>query len=734
MRDLTQSQAKRVEELIGQMSLDEKIGQMNLESPSIVGGFDVPFSELIEMMADGRISKEEFTRIMSGAKTDYHEDMIRAGQAGALMIEDPARANLVQRIAVEESRLGIPLLIGYDVIHGLKSVFPIALAEGGSFDRELYEETARMAAREARADGINWVFSPMLDVARDARWGRVSEGPGEDPYLISEFARAKVRGLQGGKEKGEAYAAACIKHYAGYGACEAGRDYNTTSIALHLLYNIYLAPFRAAAEEGAKSVMAAFNDLNGIPCTADRWLIRSVLKDQFGMDGMVVSDANAIRECILHGIAEDDRDAARQAVCAGLDMDMGTEIYLNHLKDLAEEETAVMSAVDEAVRRILSVKMWLGLFENPYVSEEEMKLVSAVSPKHRDLCLKAAEESIVLLKNDTGILPLAHHTKISLVGTLADSEEETAGSWAMAFRKEDCVSIRAGMEKEFPFLKYYPAGGPEGDMSAQDAEAAAEYGDVIVAVLGETAAMSGEASSRADITLPGKQRKILEKLAAAGKPVILVLMNGRPLVLDWEKENIPVILEAWQLGIEMGTAVAKVLCGKKNPEGKLASTFPASVGQCPIYYNHPGTGRPGGRSKFTSKYLDVPFEPLYPFGYGLSYTAYKYSDLSVKDTGDGLKISVQVCNTGEYDGRETVLFFIQDVTASLVRPVKELKEFVKISLRRGETKRVSVFLEKARMGFWNNEGTYCLEDGKFRIFAGRNSEDNLMKEVSVSFL
>ena len=370
---LTQEQKQRVEDLLARMTLEEKIGQMNQESPSIVGGFDVPFEELIEMMTDGRISKEEFGKIMSTAKQDFHEDEIRKGRVGSLMVQDPVKVNELQKIAVEESRLGIPLIFGLDVIHGFRSVYPIAIAEAGSFDTDLMERTAQMAAKESRAAGVAWHFAPMVDVARDARWGRVSEGPGEDPYLGSTFARAKIRGLQNDQSSTENYVAACLKHYVGYGACESGRDYNTVSMAMHVFYNNYLKPFEAAVDEGAATVMAAFNDLNGIPCTVNRFLLRDILKDSLGFPGFVVSDANAIRECITHGICEDDMDAGIQAATAGMDMDMGTEIYVKNLREAVESGRVSMEVIDEAARRILSVKMWLGLFDHPYVAEEAMK-------------------------------------------------------------------------------------------------------------------------------------------------------------------------------------------------------------------------------------------------------------------------------------------------------------------------------------------------------------------------
>ena len=731
---LNEQQKAFVEDLLSRMTLDEKIGQMNQESPSIVGGFDVPFSELIEMMTDGRISQEEFGRIMSTAKQDFHEDDIRAGLVGSQMVNDPRQNNALQKIAVEESRLGIPLIIGFDVIHGFRSVFPIAIGEACSFDDALFEETAHMAAAESRAHGINWNFAPMIDAARDSRWGRVSEGPGEDPLLGSRFARAKIRGLQNDTSSPLNYVAACTKHYVCYGACESGRDYNTTSMSVSNLYNVYLPAFRAAMDEGAATVMAAFNDLNGVPCTVNKWLLRDILKGEFGLDGFVVSDANAIRECVIHGIAEDDRDAGVQAALAGMDMDMGTHIYKEYLKAEVEKGTIPMEVIDEAVRRILSVKVWLGLFENPYVPAELIEAYEKGLPQaHIDLCRKAAEESMVLLKNEGGILPLDRKQKISLVGRLAGDANEVCGAWAMAWKPEDCISIQMGLEAAGADVTYYPCGGPEGEIDFDEVDRACSDCDVIVAVVGETCAMSGEASSKADIRLPGGQRAMLERLLASGKPVVTVLMNGRPLALGWEAEHLPVLLEAWHLGIRMGDAVAAALFGDVNPSGKLSSSFPSVTGQCPVYYNHPSTGRPGSKSKFTSRYLDAPWDSLFPFGYGLSYTTFAYDDLTVEEDGNALNITVRLKNTGDRTGIEVAQLYMQDVAASLVRPVKELKDYQRVALEPGEEKILSFWLAKKDMGFYDNSGKYLLEDGLFRISVGGSSRDCLLQEIRVAF-
>ena len=730
---LTREQENRIEELIREMTLDEKIGQMNLPSISIVGGFNIPFSEMIEMMHDGRLTKEQVSEMMKDSHQDYQEDDIRAGRIGAMMVTDASVVNRLQKIALKESRLGIPLLIGLDVIHGFYSVYPIALAEACSFDEELFEQTAAMAARESRSAGVNWHFAPMLDIARDARWGRCSEGPGEDPYLASLFAAAKIRGLQGNTDSYENYVAACVKHFAGYGACEGGRDYNTTAIPGHLMYNVYLAPFEAAVKSGAVSAMAAFNDLNGTPCTVNRKLLRETLKERFGMSGFIVSDANAIRECVVHGAAENDADAGIKAVTAGMDMDMNTAIYLEHLAQAVNEGKVSMDIVDDAVRRILRVKMWLGLFDDPYIKAETVERYKVLPDENRALARRAAEESIVLLKNEHEILPLKPDQKISLVGALADMPAESIGAWAASFRKEDLVSIKQGFENGGAEFKFFPCGGPEEMLNHDEIREACAYGDVIVAVVGEKTSMSGEASSRSDITLPGEQRKMLEELAASGKPVVAVLLNGRALALGWEAENIPAIVEAWHLGIEAGNAVFSILSGRVMPQGRLSVSIPRATGQCPVYYNHPNTGRPASRSKFTSKYIDLQNGALYPFGYGLTYTSFEYSGLDVTVGDDTVTYTVTVKNTGSRQGTETVQFYSRDVAASIVRPVKELKAFKKVQLDPGAEETVSVSISLDRLGFYDNDGEYRREDGTFLFYAGGDSGNCLSVERNIVF-
>lgn len=726
-------QEEFIENLLHKMTLEEKIGQLNQVSTSIVGGFDVSFEELIEMMTDGRISKSEFDRMMAKAEIDYHEEDIRKGNIGSFMLNNPEKANELQKIAVEESRLGIPMIFALDVIHGFQTIFPIPLAEACSFNDCCFEKTAVIASEEAYAHAVRWTFAPMLDIARDARWGRISESAGEDPYLCSRYARAKIRGFQG---DGEIHTiAACAKHFAGYGACEAGRDYNTVSMAKSMFYNSYLPPFAAAVSEGADTVMAAFNDLNGIPCTMNSWLMKDVLRKRLGFDGLVVSDANAIKECISHGYAEDEADAAVKALNAGMEIDMGTSIFLTKLRDAVQNGDVKESAVNEAVRNILRVKARLGLFENPYISADEMRCFDRLPAEHLEAAQEAAEKSAVLLKNDflpgtkRRLLPLAADTRISLVGALADMPEENFGAWSVAGDPSYCISLKQALEERKADFRYFPCCAPEGELNHEEAAQAASYGDVIVAILGETASQSGEASSRSFIGLSGHQQELLKLLQASGKPVVLLLQNGRPLALSWENENIPAILECWQLGTMMGPAVSRILFGEVNPSGKLSASFPRVTGQCPIYYNHPNTGRPGGKSKFTSRYLDTENGPLYPFGYGLSYTEFTYSDFEAEKTDSGVHLSVAVENAGNADGAETIQFYMQDVTASLVRPVRELRGYQKVFLKAGEKSRCEVCIPQKSLGFYDEDGKLRMEKGNFRFYAGGSSEAELQTEL-----
>lgn len=717
---LSAVQEQKIQALLDKMTLEEKIGQLNQASVSIVGGFDVPFGELIEMMTDGRLSQDEFHKIMETSEKDYHEEEIKQGLVGSMMVQDPETSNRLQKIAVEESRLGIPLIIGLDVIHGYKTVVPIALAEAGSFDRDLMKRTAQMAAKESRADGIHWHFAPMLDISRDARWGRVSEGGGEDPYLLSQFAKAKIEGLQNDQSSHLNYVAACLKHYVGYGACEGGRDYNTVSMSESLLRNVYLPPFRAAIDAGATTVMAAFNDLNGVPCTVNREMLTDKLREEFGFDGFVVSDANAIRECVAHGIVSDEAEAGAKALYAGLDMDMGTEIYLKTLKDSLASGTISIETVDRAVERILRVKMWLGLFDHPYVEFPES---DDLSEDNKSLALEAAEKSIVLLKNKDDLLPLPIDTKISIIGDLANKASEVSGAWAISFREKDGVSLVEGITKEFPNSRYFEVGGLETPINDAILQEAFAYGDVIILVAGELVSMSGEATSRADISLPGEQSKLFAALEKLDKPTVAILMNGRPMAIEKEVDQVDAVIESWHLGIQMGHAVARTLSGANNPSARLTVSFPRVSGQCPVYYNHPNTGRPAGRSKFTSKYMDIEPGALYDFGYGLSYSRFAFENVVLKETAESIQITLEVSNISDRDGEEVIQLYMTDKVASLVRPVKELKGFEKVKVASKEKVAVELRVDKKDLGFWNNQGQYCLEDGDF-VFTVTDGDEN----------
>ena len=722
-----------IDHLIDQMTLDEKIGQMNQISVSRVGGFTADEEDLVQMIATGKITQNQLEKKQDCGMKDYHEDDIRKGWVGSYMIQNPVEINRLQKIAVEESRMAIPLIIGRDVIHGFFSVYPIALAEAGSFDSELYEATAHMAAIESRTQGISWHFAPMLDVSRDARWGRVAEGPGEDPYLASVFARAKIRGLQNDKTSPENYVAACLKHYVAYGACEAGKDYNTTNVSDALLCNVYLPPFKSAVEEGAATVMSAFNELNGMPCTVNSFTLRKILKEQYQFKGFVVSDANAIEECVNHGVVQNKHDASVMAATAGVDMDMGSRCFIENLKSAVENGELDESIINDAARRILRVKYWLGLFDNPYISEASMHRYDQLPQTHRLLARKAAEKSIVLLKNQGNVLPLSKDTKIALVGELANSRSAIIGSWAMNWRDEDCVTIYEGLKNANDKVEWFECGGLNKPLNMQEIKQACDYGDVIVAVAGEYDWMSGEAASKLDIQLSGKQRELLMQLKASGKIIVLLLVNGRPLALDWENQNIPAIVEGWQLGIEMGNAVANVLFGDTVPSAKLSVSFPYSVGQCPIYYNHTSTGRPGSSFKFTSRYIDGPFEPLYPFGYGLSYTSFVYSHFYLEEESDRIRAFVDVSNVGDVDAEEIVQFYMQDEFASIVRPIKELKGFKKVFITAHEMVNVQIELLKKDMGFYDNSMNYRLENGLFKFFVGKNSKECLEIEKEIIF-
>lgn len=715
---------RQIQELLGKMTLEEKVGQLQQCGPSLVGAFEVSFEELLDMMFDGRISQEEFEKLMGTAEQDYHEEDIRAGRIGSFNgIGDSAVANRLQKIAVEETRLGIPLLFGYDVIHGFRTVTPIPLAESCAWEPELWEKTARIAADEATAAGIHMTFAPMVDVAKDARWGRVSEGAGEDVLLNCAYGVSKVRGFQGEDLTKKDAMIACLKHFAAYGAGEAGRDYNRVDMSMQRLWEEYLPPYRACIKAGARAIMPAFNDINGVPCTVNRWLLRDVLREKWGFDGLVVSDSNAIAECENHGIAEDKRDAARLAILAGMDMDMSSNSYSVHLKDLAESGEVPMEALDAAVADVLRIKYELGLFDTPYRTDAGREQETMLKPEYRALAREAADKSIVLLKNDDQILPLKTDTKIGLFGHLAADKGQMTGAWAIGADPEDCVSIKEALLNRGISCQYDADGSGIAGISA--------WADVLVAVVGEMKEESGEAASRADITLKPDDLALIRKLLAAGKPVITVLFNGRPLAIPELKAEATAIVEAWHPGVEAGNAVLDVLFGDVNPSGKLTSTFPAASGQCPMYYAHINTGRPGGKSKFTSKYLDAPVEPLYPFGYGLSYTTYSYRDLCAQDTGDAVRVSVTVKNTGKRDGEEIAQCYVQDVTAKRVRPVRQLKAFEKVSLKAGGEKQIIFLISHDDLKYYDWEMNEVPCEGKLKIFVGADSTAELMTEIDM---
>lgn len=722
---------KKIRNLIEKMSIDEKVGQLQQLGPSLVGAFDVSFEELLNMMFDGKISRKEFNEIMESAEEDLHEEDIKEGKIGSLNgIYGAKKINRLQKIAVEESRLGIPLLFGADVIHGLRSVYPIPLALSCSFDKELWEKTAKMAAEEASANGLHWTFAPMIDVSRDSRWGRVSEGAGEDPYLVSEFARASIKGFQGEAVDEKNRIMACAKHFVAYGGAEGGRDYNTVDISPSTLHDVYLPPFKSAVEAGVATIMPAFNDVDGVPCTVNSYLLQDILRDQYEFEGFLVSDANAIAECVNHGVASSKKEASKKAISAGIDMDMSSNSYINHLKELVEEGSISMEILNQAVRRILGMKFKKGLFDNPYITNCEREKEVILKEENRKLCKEAACDSIVLLKND-GVLPLGKEQRVALVGELAEDKEQMLGAWAISGDGRDCISLVEATSniKELVYTMSCPV---EGDFDKEATINSVKDADVIVAMIGETKEMSGEAASRGDLSLPGKQEEFIATLIETRKPVIVVLASGRPLTIPWIAEHASAIVMTWHLGIEAGNAIKDVLYGEVNPSGKLTLSFPHNVGQCPIYYNHYNTGRPEGAGKFTSKYIDIPTKPLYPFGYGLSYTSYHYQDLKVTSDEENLYIAVQVSNTGKRFGREIVQLYIQDLVASKVRPVKELKGFEKIGLEPGEKKKVNFILAKSQMGFHGQGLDYIVEPGIFRIMVGTSSEEYLEESIEIT--
>lgn len=720
----------KIDKLISEMTIDEKIGQLNQVGPSALGAFEITLEEQKALLKAGRITKEEYEKIFSGQKWDNEEENVAAGKIGSfLAIRHPEKINRLQKVAMEESRLGIPLLIGLDVVHGMNTIFPIPLAEACSWDVDVYKESARISAKEARTHGINWTFAPMVDVGRDSRWGRVAEGAGEDTYLTSKFAAAKVEGFQGDDLSNSERVVACAKHFAAYGAAIAGRDYNSADISLQTLWETYLPPFKAASDAGVASFMTAFNDINGVPCSNNKYLLTDVLRDNFGFKGLVVSDAGSIGECLAHGNVADRKDAARKSFNAGAEVDMVSRCFVDYIKELIDEGDITLEQLDNAVRNILRVKFALNLFENPYV-DLSLRETVCLCDEHRAAARDAARRSAVLLEND-GVLPIKNKKKIVVLGELADMADEMLGTWAALGRGDEGVSLVQGLKNRGVDFTYSACYGVETPLDREAFDTAIKGADLVIATLGELRRMSGEASSYADIALQGDQIEVVKLLKESGIPFVSVLFNGRPMPIPEVKENSNAVLEAWHLGTEAGNAICDILFGDYNPSARLTTTFPNKTGECPIYYNHVPTGRPRGEIRHSCKHLDVPLDPLYPFGYGLSYTEYAYSDLSVELKDGKVYATFNVKNIGDVAGEETVQLYIHDVLASRVRPVRELKGFKKVLLNAGETKSVTMEVDINELGFYSMNMEYVVEKGDFELFIGHDSTTDLKAVFTV---
>ncbi len=720
-----------ITELLGKMTLEEKIGQLNL-----VTGGEATTGSVVSTGVEAKI---------------------KAGQIGGIFsMSSPAKIRKAQELAVQHSRLKIPIIFGMDVIHGYKTVFPIPLGLAATWDMPLIQQTARVSAIEASADGINWTFSPMVDISRDPRWGRISEGSGEDTYLSSRIAQEMVWGYQGKDLSQPNTLLACVKHFALYGAGEAGRDYNSTDMSLHRMYNEYLPPYKAALDAGALSVMTSFNDINGVPASANRWLLTDLLRQDWGFKGLVVTDYTAVNELIDHGLG-DLQQVSALSLNAGVDMDMVGEGFLTTLKQSLEQGKVNIEAIDRACRYVLEAKYRLGLFADPYrYCNEERAKKEIFTPEHRALARKAAAKSFVLLKNESQTLPLKKQGTVAVIGPLANTGANMPGTWSVSADHANTQTLVDGMkevlgkqvnitshlganlsddaalqERSTMFGRTIPRDDRDPQLLIEEALQLAQSADVIVAALGESSEMSGESSSRTDLNIPASQRRLLEALLKTGKPVVLVLFTGRPLTLSWEDQHVPAILNVWFGGTETGKAVADVLFGDVNPSGKLPATFPQNVGQIPLYYAHKNTGRPLAEGtwfqKFRSNYLDVSNEPLYPFGFGLSYSKFEYSGLKLShpelNSEGKLEVQVDVTNTGNYDGEEVVQLYIRDMVGSVTRPVKELKNFQKVFLKKGESKKVKFTITVEDLKFYDQQLKYIAEPGDFKVFIGGNSRD-----------
>jgi beta-glucosidase len=679
-----------------------------------------------------------------GARNRKQEELLalaRSGKVGSFIGAHGAEyTNRLQKAAVEESRLHIPLLLGNDVVHGYRTILPIPLAEASAWDPAVAEQSARVAAAEARAAGTHWTFAPMVDICRDPRWGRIAEGAGEDPYLGSVLAAARVRGFQGKRLAAPDAVLACAKHLAAYGAAEGGRDYNTVDLSERTLREVYLPPFHAAVRAGVGSVMSAFNEINGVPSTANPLTLDRILRQEWGFKGFVVSDWTSVPEMVVHGFAKDDAQAALLAIRAGVDMDMSSFTYRTYMGKAVRAGKLGEDVIDTAVRRVLRAKFELGLFDHPYADAERERRVT-LSKEHRQAAREVARHSIVLLKNDKGVLPLGDKVRsLAVLGPLADSKKDALGTWAAIGKPEDVVTVLEGIKARAPAgtrVRHAPGcdlTGPSKDGFAA-AVRLARQSDVAVVVVGEGEDMSGEAHSRSTLDLPGVQRQLLQAVHATGTPVVVVLMGGRPLTIPWAAEHVPAILETWHLGVEHGHAVADVLFGAFNPGGKLPVTFPRTVGQVPIYYGHKNTGRPPTKERYTSKYIDLPSTPLYPFGFGLSYTRFEFSGLRLGKARMGpkgeLTVTVDVKNAGDRAGDEVVQLYVRNRVASVTRPVKELKGFRRVRLLPGRTVGVSLTLRAEELGYYNQEMRYVTESGRYDVWVGPSSAEGLHGEFEV---
>jgi beta-glucosidase len=696
--------AQKAKVLLAKMTLAEKIGQLTLYTTD--WGSTGP-------------------TIREGYKND-----IRSGACGNLFnSHGTAFTRELQKVSMEETRLKIPLLFGFDVIHGYKTIFPIPLAESCSWDLPALEQSAHIAAKEAAAAGLHWTYAPMVDIGRDPRWGRVMEGAGEDTWLGCRIAEARVHGIQG-KKLGQTDAmVACVKHFAAYGAATAGRDYNTVDMSERFFREYYLPPYEAAVKAGAASVMTSFNDYDGVPATGNKYLVTNILRKEWGFKGFVVTDYTSMNEMVNHGVVADDKAAGELSLNAGVDMDMQGSIYQRFLAQSLKEGKVTLKLIDESVLRVLQVKYDLGLFDDPYkFCDAEREKNTMLTPEHRAAARDISRKSIVLLKNEKGILPLKKGQKIALIGALADNKTELIGNWNGAGNFNDCVSLREGLRDGN--VTYVKGCEIEGDDRSgfEAALNAAQQADVVIIAVGEKAMMSGEAASRSDIMLPGVQEELVLELAKTGKPVIVILMNGRPLAIPNLAEKASAILETWWLGTETGHAIADVLWGDYNPSGKLTMTFPRSVGQVPVFYNYKNTGRPyDPNSKWNSRYIDIVNTPLYPFGFGLSYTTFTYSapkcNIPIFKPGEKITITVTVTNSGKIAGEEVVQLYIRDLVGSVTRPVKELRGFEKIMLKPGETRDVKFILNNESFSFFRKNMTKGSERGDFEIMVGGNSEE-----------